>query len=219
MTSGPATRLLAAFCAMAGEWFRDEPRKVDCAPHGGRFDATELGRFRLAAPAVRASCLAVASASADGDGSVLLDYRVAAVAIARGGRGEKRGEQARRLADRVAFELAREQKGEGGLRLWPQAAFSATELAPAVAGGPRWGDIGEPREIRAANLYSAQLDGKGVALWAVTWLQQFRARPEDFALPGIEEGAIPETVKSGFAPDIGTGHEGDYGQVAPEEGA
>ena len=219
MTSGPATRLLAAFCALAETWFRAEPRKVDCAPHGGRFDATELGRFRLAAPAVRPACLAVASAKADGDGSVLLDYRVAAVAIARGGRGEQRGEQARRLADRIAFELAREQKGEDSRRLWPQATFSATELDPAAGGSARWGDIGEPREVRAANLYSAQLDGKGVALWAVTWLQQFRAAPQDFDLPLPDPAGIPETVLSARAPETGRGHEGAYEQVHPEEGA
>ena len=222
MTSGPATRLLAAFCALAEGWFRDEPRKVDCASHGGRFDTGELGRFRLAAPAIRAACLGIASAREDGEGSATLDFRLAAVAVAAGRNASRRGEQARRLAERIAFELGRDQQSEtadGRRAAWPLSVFGAAALEDEYPGGPRGCDIGDPREIRAANLYSGKLDGKGIALWAVTWLQQLRARPEDFALPALAEGEIPETVKSGFAPEVGTGHESDYGQVAPQEAA
>ena len=220
MTSGPAARLLAAFCALAETWLDDEPRKVDCASHGGRFDAGELARFRLAAPAVRAACLGIASAREDGEGSVILDFRLAAVTVAAGRNASRRGKDSRRLAERIAFELALDQQSEtadGQRAAWPLSVFGAAALEDAYPGGPRGCDIGDPREIRAANLYSGKLDGKGVALWAVTWLQQLRARPEDFALPAAGEGEIPETVKSGFDPEIGIGHEGDYEQVVPEE--
>ena len=217
MTSGPATRLLAAFCALAETWFDGEPAAVDCKAHGGRFDLGELGRFRLAAPAIRAACLGIASAREDGEGAAILDFRLVAFVIARDAGGEKRGEQGRRLADRLAFELSRAQEDADGNDLWVRATFSAVELEKGRPGGARGRDIGSPREIRAANLYSGKLDGKGIALWAVTWLQQFRARPEDFALPLPDPAGIPETVKSGFDPDIGTGHESDYEQVAPQE--
>ena len=220
MTSGPATRLLNAFRALATQWLLSD--KAGCELHGGRFDAAELKRFQVAAPAVRAGCLALASARDDGGGAALLDFRLAAVVIGRRtAKGEPSGAQARRLASRVAFELAREQRaGEGfpwpGRRAWPQAAFSPAELDPARTDSPRWDGIGDPREIRAASLYDGKLDSKGLALWAVTWMQQFRARPEDFDLPLPDPAWTPDTVLSGFAPDIGRGHEGDYGQVHPE---
>ena len=213
MTSGPATRLLNAFCALAGQWLLSD--NADCEPHGGRFAPEELGRFDVRLPSVRAAILAIASARDDGD-AALLDFRLAAVVIAdRDSLEEAGGAQARRLADRVAFELAREQRGDDGRFLWPRAAFSAAELDLAGE-SHRWEDIGDPREIRAANLYSGEIDGDGIAIWAVTWLQEFRARPGDFDLPLPEPAGIPDTVRTGRAPDIGPGREGDYETVVPE---
>ena len=219
MTSGPATRLLDAFCALAEAWLAQEPRPVDCGPHGGRFNAEELARFSLGAPAIRAACLGIASAKADTGDAALLEFRLAAVAISDDVPGEDRAAMARRLADRIAFELAREQKDPDGRRLWPQATFSAAELAKGHPGGARWGDVSDPLDIRAANLHSGPLDGKGFAIWAVTWLQQFRAAPPDFDLPLPKPAGIPETVKSGYAPDIGGEHRDKYETVVPEGGA
>lgn len=213
MTSGPAARLLAAFASLAGAWLAAD--KARCEIYGGRFDAGELERVSLKAPAAMAGCLAIASAREDGDGATLFDFRLAAVVAGRRqSRGEPAGGQAARLAARLAFELAREQAAPDGSDLWALACFSAEEIR--AGRGSR--DLGEPREVAAANLYSRKLDQDGVALWAVTWMQKFRAIASDFDLPLPEPAGIPDTALSGFAPDIGAAHAGDYGTVVAPEG-
>ena len=217
MTSGPASRLLLAFCALADGWFNagpsPNPRKVDCQVHGGRFDAAELEEWSVNAPAVRAACLAIASAEDGAADAGEFDFRLAAVAVACDIPGEEsRDEGGRRMAGRIAFELAREQVADGR-DLWADAIFSAGELARG-----RGDDIGPPRQIRAASLYSRKLDRGNMALWAVTWTQRFRVEPGDFALPLPTAAGIPATVLAGYEPDIGAGHEGDY-EIAAGEGA
>ena len=220
MTSatGPARRLLAAFCLLAESWLAAD--KVRCEIHGGRFAEGELERESLNAPEVRAGCLAVAESVADTGGAILLDLRMVAVVIGRRtAKGEPDGAQAARLATRIAFELARGQEGPDSRGLWQPACFSAAELGldPDRAGPdePRWGDIGDPREVRAANLYSVRIGKKPAAMWAVTWAQQFRALPQDFDIELPAPAGIPDTVLSGRAPEIGPGHEGDYEQAVP----
>ena len=215
MTAGPSARLLAAFCALAETWLAAD--KARCEAYGGRFEEKELEQVSVQAPAVRASCLGVAAAQADTDGSVAFEFRLAAIAIGRRlAKGEPEGAQAARLASRIAFELGREQRDSDGKNLWPRACFSAAELDKAREGGSRGSDIGAPREIRCANLYSDKLHDKRIALWAVTWTQQFRALASDFDLPLPAPAGIPAAVLSGRAPEIGTGHEGDYDAVAGE---
>lgn len=198
--SSPSTRLLAAFCLLAETWLAGD--KPDCALHGGRFDLEELGRFRVRPPAVRAALLALAEAKADTEDAVLLDCRLAAVAICADTRAESRADAARRLADRIVFELARPQG-------WAGACFSQAELDRRES--PRGLDVSEPRRIQSASMYSPELDGKGMALRAVTWTQQFRARPEDFDAEAPVPAAFPGRVLSGRAPDIGPG--ADYETV------
>lgn len=221
VTSGPAARLLGAFCALATAWLAAD--KVRCEIYGGRFDRAELERQSFNPPALYAGCLAIASARPGTDGAVEFDFRLAAVVAGqRTAKGEPAGAQAARLATRVAFELNRPQEAEiEGVRklLWPRACFSAAELDPARTLIPRGLDIGDPREASGANAYSGQLDGKGIALWAVTWMQEFRARPEDFDFELPAPAGIPAEVLTGFVPDIGPGNEGEYGQVVPAPGA
>lgn len=211
MTAGPAARLLAGFCALAEVWLASE--KVPCEPYGGRFDNAELERVSLSAPSVRAGCLAVADASDHGEGAVEYDLQLAAIVVGRRtSEAEPSGGQAARLAARIAFELAQAQG-------WPGAVFSEAELDPGRTDRPRGGHVGDPREIRAANMYRPALDKSGFALWAVTWKQKFLAKGSDFDLPASEPAGIPDTVKSGIAPDIGPGHEADYETLAQPEGS
>ena len=228
IAAGPAKLLLDAFCLLAeGDsgsppagreavpgWFAGERYPVDCARHPGRFDAPEIRNWKLQPPSIRAASLGVAGAREHADGGVILSLRLAAAVVSDESPLEKWGDRGRRLAERVCFELARPQEDSGRQDLWPLLAFGADALGGDYPGGPRGCDIGSPREIRAASVYDK---GGKISIWAVTWLQEFLARPEDFALPAIEAGEIPETVKSGFAPEVGTGHESDYEQVAPAE--
>lgn len=217
--TGPATRLLDGVCALAQAWLANEPRTVDIATHGGTFSAEEIARWSVKAPAVRIACLAIASASEDGLGTVGMDFRLAAVVAARDvpGRPAGRSGEGRRMADRLVFELARGQVADDGRSLWARAVFSAAELDGSAES--RGCDIGEPREIRAANLYSAKIDRGNLSLWAVTWKQEFQARPADFSIPLPDPVGIPATVLSGRAPDIGAGHEDDYETIVEPEGS
>lgn len=217
VTAGPAKLLLDAFCALAAGWFADERDAVDCALHPGRFDIDGLRQYRMRPPSVRATCLGIASARASEPG-VALELRLAAAVISDEGALEAHGDRARRLAERIAFELARPQlqpDSQGAPRdAWGLAAFGERALDGDV---PRGCDIGDPAEVRAANLYSGASDQRKVSIWAVTWAQAFRARPEDFDLPsGPEPPALPDTVLAGTDPEIGREHEADYEQVAPD---
>ena len=215
--SHPARRLLGAFCSLAADlWLAAE--RAGCKPHLGRFAPEELAETSVSAPAVRASCLAFAAEPETG-GAVLYDFRLAAVVIGRRtAAGEPDGAQAARLASRLAFELGRRQAADAdGRDLWALACFSAEELDPNRTDRPRWGDIGEPREIRAANLYDPKLRDKRVALWAVTWAQQLRALPSDFDIDLPVPAGIPATVLSARAPQIGPAHESGY-EIAARTG-
>ena len=236
IAAGPAQLLLDAFCRLAeGEsgdpppgrdaapgWFAGERYPVDCKRHPGRFDPAEIKTWTIQPPAIRVTSLGVASAREGTDSTAVLSLRLAAAVISNESPLERYGDRARRLAERICFELSRPQEigtPEGGRDAWPLLSLPAAALDEGYPGGSRWCDIGDPSEIRAASVYDAVAKAGKVAIWAVTWLQGFRARPEDFSLPAIAVPAIPETVKSGLAPDIGTGHEGDYEQIVPEEAA
>lgn len=219
MTPGPTERLLAAFCALAGNWLAAERPAVDCEPFGGRFGANELREFRIRPPSLRATGLGIVSSSAGADGAGELDVRLAAAVICADTAGEGRDDMARRLAGRVAFEMARESA-------WAKQVFNpdglagddpANPLSKNYPGGPRGHDVGCPAGIRAANLYGHQLEEKNYAVWAVTWTQQFRARPEDFELPLPAAGEIPGTVLKGYVPEVGRDHEADYETLVEPE--
>ncbi len=224
MTSGPSSRLLAGFGSLADGWLNAgpgrNPQQVDFRTHPGRFEPAELDQLKVRPPSLRGSCLAIVAATDDGD-AVLLNLRLAAAVFADDSREETAGAQARRLADRIGFELARPQPwahrvfNPGGLEPGDQK----NPLSPRWPGGPRGGDVSAPRDIRAGNLHNLKLGRNSVAAWAVTWLQQFRAREEDFDFPVPEIPPLPETVLAGFEPNIGTGHQDDYDTLAEPEGS
>ena len=198
MIASPTNVLLADICGRISQYFTDWPQRVDCAVHDGRFAPDELDRFVVRAPAVRVAALAAADAldsggQPDGGELVTIDLRLAAVVIAAEIPGTSRGEAARALADRIMFGIALEYG-------WHPAA-------------------GEPREIRAGNLYSGKLDAsKAIALWGVSWRQQVNARLADFEQVPPDTADLPETVLSGFAPDVGAAHAADYERLNEPEG-
>ena len=166
--------------------------------HDGRFAPDELDRFVVRAPAVRVAALAAADALDSGGQPaggelVTIDLRLAAVVIAAADVGTSRGEAARAMADRIMYGIALESA-------WRPAA-------------------GEPREIRAGNLYSGKLDAsKAIALWAVSWRQQVNARLADFEQVPPDTAELPDRVLSGFVPDVGAAHAADYERLDGPEG-
>lgn len=96
------------------------------------------------------------------------------------------------------------------------AALTILETLAARTTGAFWGrdDIGAAERVTGANLYSADADRQGVALWALSW--------EHRLVPGTlapAQGVVPSALYLGFAPKIGEDHEADYiGPVTREEG-
>ena len=69
----------------------------------------------------------------------------------------------------------------------------------------RWGffsapGIGAAEQVRAANLYSGEVDKAGVALWAVTWRQALR-------LEAADDGTCPPLPAELYAAAQGEEHE------------
>jgi len=126
-------------------------KAVAVAAHPGRFDAGELRRCATKAPIVLVSALG-ASDIQDG--------------------GEVQG-----LCQMAAFVLCRD------LPRLPRdvAALSLVErLLRAVPGNDWSGQASQaPRDLRAENLFSGELDQAGVALWAVSWRQLAVLAPGD----------------------------------------
>jgi len=121
-------------------------------PHGGRFDLQELRRVSTLSPGAFVACLQVADAddsTGDASGDVLWAVFVTVSASRRDA-----------PRDLVAMALA-----QGILALLP---------------GQRWGrEDAEtiPRQIRADNLFSSEIDKHGVAMWAVSWRQRCVLKP------------------------------------------
>ncbi len=124
--------------------------KLDCQSHPGRFDLAEIKRIAAKAPAVRVALLGLPSADAAGSGERDQEVRCAAFVL---------------TTDKPP--LPRDE-----------AAINLVEALLLFVPGQRWGKpgvhaVGEG-QVKAENLYSSGLDGKGLALWAVTWSQKVR---------------------------------------------
>ncbi|PZO04851.1 MAG: hypothetical protein DCF29_09585 [Alphaproteobacteria bacterium] len=152
--------------------------------HLGRFNAAELTRFLIAAPAVRVAVLGMADGqrTSDEDGTELdCIVRLAIYVVTK--------DDARKLSR-------------------DEACIAAVEAITLAAVGQRWGlDFCDPAQPASAqNLYSAETLAKGNALWAIEIGQPVRLR-----VP-IGEGDVDELRQLfiGLAPEVGPEHIDDY---------
>jgi hypothetical protein len=147
-----------------------------CEAYAGQFGVDGPTRGRVKAPAFFVSALAMPPAAEQpGDGRLALDVRWAAYCLARNARGPaERGRDAMGMAGTWALHL-------NGLPDWG--------LAPHVM---------QPRLEDVRNLYSAALDDKGFALWAVTW-SQVVLLGESIWNP---DGTTPTEIWLGFSPEV-----------------
>ena len=113
--------------------------------HGGRFSLAELKRHAVQGPAVLVACLGVVKLTPAAAGVEALCAWGAFVVCAD-----------KPLLPRDAAAL--------GL---------VSAMLPLVP-GQTWerDDVDQPRQVRADNLYTSELDKEGVALWALTWQQE-----------------------------------------------
>lgn len=162
---------------------------VDVAGHYGRFSEDELKKFLASAPAVRVAVLALDDPCPTSDDGV--DY----------------------LARIGVYVVTKDGPVVGGR---DEAAVALVEAILVLSDRQRWGLGGFVRAARsatAANLYSAEAQGGGNALWAVDLRQPIRLEPAG-------EGTDPfqlQALFAGFAPRIGAAHEADYVRV-PTDG-
>lgn len=151
-------------------------RDVEIAP--GRFDVTEIERQSMRPPALRICFVGALRSKAKPNEQRLFDgaFSVFIVTEHKG-----RASSGAKLAEEVFTRL----------NLWPAAA--------EVRGA------GVPREFRIDALYTAEIDRRGIALHAVSWVQSLRlgqdeidAGPHDLAatVPG---GADIEQFLNGDA--------------------
>jgi len=149
--------------------------------YAGQFGQEGPSQGRVIAPAFFVAALGAPPADDQpGDGRMALDVRWAAYCLARNARGAaERGRDAMSMAESWAARV--EQDAQWGLA--PQVMHARLE------------DM--------QNLYSAALDSKGFALWAVTWRQ--------VVLVGTSiwdgDGETPTEIWVGFSPDE---HPDDY---------
>lgn len=89
---------------------------------------------------------------------------------------------------RFAIVLLCEDKPAPNDRSRQVIDLSDAVLRIVLKTGQRWGltahGVGAPTDVRARNLYSRDLDAKGVALWGVEWRQQIDlAESTDLTVP------------------------------------
>lgn len=74
----------------------------------------------------------------------------------------------------------------------------------------RWGlsGVGIPERMEAFPRRFAAADAAGLCVWEVSWRQKL-SLPTENPIPDF----LPDTVFSGFAPEVGNSHGGDYETV------
>ena len=143
--------------------------------YAGQFGQEGPSQGRVTAPAFFVAALGAPLAQEQpGDGRMALDVRWAAYCLARNARGSShRGRDAMSMAEAWAARVAEDAQ-------WG--------LAP---------DVMHARLEEVQNLYSAALDSKGFALWAVTWRQ--------VVLVGESiwdgDGETPTEIWAGWSPE------------------
>lgn len=122
--------------------------------HGGKFGLAELKHWAVKTPCAVVGPLGIPSI--DYEGQIVANVEWGAFVICKS-----------------TATMAREI-----------AALAMVEaLLSTISPLQRWDDelAHMPESIKAQNLYNADLDGKGVALWAITWTQGYDIVTTDFA--------------------------------------
>jgi len=141
--------LLALRKAVADELKAKLPRlggqAVAVTEHAGRFDYEELQRVATRAPAVLVAALGASGLELTSN-EVAGACQVAAVIVCK--------------------DLARLPRDV--------AALALVQALAGIVPGNCWGGAADkaPEDIRADNLFSAQIDKSGVAMWGVGWRQR-----------------------------------------------
>ena len=157
------------------------PELEECKPHPGRFTREELEKFRVKSPSAHVALPSIRNPSSSG-GVLQCSVKTVMVLTAKNtvGDGNKSLSRSEAALNMVA------------------AILVALPTATLGAG------VGPAEDIVADNLYNGGDSKQGVAMWAIHWTNTVTLASK------TEDGVLPSELYLGFAPDIGTGHEGDY---------
>ncbi len=120
---------------------------TDVASHPGRFTEAELGRLLTARQAVRVAIENTQSINVNGQGIQEASLLMAAFVICSDSKAQPRHKSALALTEAIIQQL-------------PFNRFNTDYLKPV-----------KPTTISAENLYSGEIDRKGIALWGISWEQ------------------------------------------------
>lgn len=153
------------------------PALKSCEAHGGRFDAQELMRVAAKAPALFVAITRV--------NNLRLEY------------GERKAELMF-----AGFIVTKDTPGADRA----QMALTILQALAGIIPDNRWNIDGAeslPTNIEAQNLFSAALDKKGVAMWAISWRQTFAIAQE------VDVAALNDFLTAHIEHDIDTGQDGE----------
>lgn len=145
-----ADAVLAGIKAWAEALFQGAGLKVETALHGGRFTAADLERYATTARACR---IALEGVKFEVNGRGELVAQGHAVMVALSGDHGKAGTRALNVVATCE-------------PIWSALPGSRCGLALL--------DSIDAKDVRAANLYNAELDKRGTAAWVTTWPVQFK---------------------------------------------
>ena len=140
--------------AIAADLRRQLPKLRTCEVHDGGWDAAEVKRWSVGAPALLVAWLGTARTEAPGLPWTDCDQQLAVYVVTADGRERadgkllRRGEALRNLVDWLLLYI-------------PRARWKVRDIGPA-------------EELRARNVYTAAVDKAGVALGEVSWRQTVR---------------------------------------------
>jgi hypothetical protein len=117
--------------------------------HPGRFTETELGRILTKKRSVRVAVEQVPTLQILGSGHFKAELLFTVFIICSDTRDQGRHRSALALAEKI-------------LKAVPHNRWQTQFLKPVL-----------PASINADNLYSSEIDKKGIALWALSWQQGF----------------------------------------------
>ena len=143
--------ILAGFTEAFAEY---APKKVKVSAHDGRFGVEDMRRYGADAPAIVVALLGIPRIG-PAAGLIRMDTRWAAFVVTNDVGSLKRGPAALAIVGALA-------------RVIPGNTFGAD-------------DASEPSDVQAENLFSAEIDRHGIALWGVTWTQQLHVKALDDA--------------------------------------
>jgi hypothetical protein len=128
---------------------------VEVSDHPGRFTEDELGRIVTQPKAVRVAIEGVESMGVEGGGLREALVTFSALVICSDVAGADRHQSALEITEKLATMI-------------PYNSWGQPRTYKAVA----------PNSVEVQNLYSGDINGRGIAFWAITWTQTIRQQGE-----------------------------------------